>query len=474
MKPAKHIHRRIPALLLMIPLLLSVCCLSACGSKTPKAASMHLAKAEGSVGVSDESGGAVELMERLGLYDGYQVGTETASYAWIDLDSTKLAKMDAESRIGIRKDGRDLEILVRSGGLFFIVSEPLEEDETMKIRTSNMMVGIRGTCGWVQVSGQNHMQVSLLEGAVICTVFDLTGRELASETISAGETASMFYDPDGEGSIQTGTLRFSDIPSYVLEETEQTDTPAVRNMLDALRRETEDPESGDPGEETSTEDPDGTVSTEDSNGLSEEERRMSAFLEILNSLSPDEAMYARLGDLNGDGTEDLLILGAYTFRNASGYGFTGYIWNGDGADRIPFDKTEFMNLFGIAGGILETPGYGVYRERSTGTVYVRYTFNMDSNVCCSFENAAELIPMDYEYDYEAPGAFTEIEQIFSEIQSRTDERFELLDSVSYQELYDREESLAATVRELKSQLSQEAGADAQNRTADGPEAGQRF
>ena len=29
MKPAKHIHRRIPALLLMIPLLLSVCCLSA-------------------------------------------------------------------------------------------------------------------------------------------------------------------------------------------------------------------------------------------------------------------------------------------------------------------------------------------------------------------------------------------------------------------------------------------------------------
>ena len=67
--------------------------------------------------------------------------------------------------------------------------------------------------------------------------------------------------------------------------------------------------------------------------------------------------------------------------------------------------------------------------------------------------------MDYEYDYEAPGAITEIKQIFSEIQSRTDERFELLDSVSYQELYNREESLAATVGELKSRLSEEAGAD---------------
>ena len=67
--------------------------------------------------------------------------------------------------------------------------------------------------------------------------------------------------------------------------------------------------------------------------------------------------------------------------------------------------------------------------------------------------------MDYEYDYEAPGAATEFKQIFSEIQSRTDERFELLDSVSYQELYNREEFLAATVGELKSRLSEEAGAD---------------
>ncbi len=43
-----------------------------------------------------------------------------------------------------------------------------------------------------------------------------------------------------------------------------------------------------------------------------------------------------------DSMENLLILGAYTFRDAPGYGFTGYVWNGDGVDRIPFDKTEFI------------------------------------------------------------------------------------------------------------------------------------
>ena len=64
--------------------------------------------------------------------------------------------MDTDSHIGIQKDNKHLEILVRSGGLYFHVTEPLEEDETMNIRTSNMMAGIRGTCGWIQAADQNR------------------------------------------------------------------------------------------------------------------------------------------------------------------------------------------------------------------------------------------------------------------------------------------------------------------------------
>ena len=221
--------------------------LSACQGrqKNASATTMHLTKTEGTVQVADENAVSVKPMESLGLYDGYQVATEIDSHAWISLDQAKLAKMDADSQIGIQKDGRHLEILVRSGGLFFNVTDPLEEDETMNIRTSNMMVGIRGTCGWIQVADQNHMQVSLLEGSVVCTVFDLAGRELASETISAGETADMFYDRDGESSIRTGTFPFSDIPPYVLEEVSQTDVPAIRSLLDTLEQtdEASQPES---------------------------------------------------------------------------------------------------------------------------------------------------------------------------------------------------------------------------------------
>ena len=70
--------------------------------------------------------------------------------------------MDADSQAEIQKNGKDLEILVNTGSVFFHVTEPLEEDETMTIRTSSMMVGIRGTCGWVTSDGGKNSQVFLL------------------------------------------------------------------------------------------------------------------------------------------------------------------------------------------------------------------------------------------------------------------------------------------------------------------------
>ena len=214
-------ERKIKSFCRITVLLLSVSIaartLSACGSHSENtAAAMHLTKTEGVVQVADQDGSAVEPMESLGLYDGYQVATKTESYAWISLDRDRLAKMDTDSHVGIQKDDKHLEILVRSGGLYFHVTDPLEEDETMNIRTSNMMAGIRGTCGWIQVTDQNHMQVSLLEGSVVCSVFDLAGRTLASETISAGETADMVYDKDGESSIHTGSFPFSQQLSGIL------------------------------------------------------------------------------------------------------------------------------------------------------------------------------------------------------------------------------------------------------------------
>ena len=225
----------------------AVFCMAACGGGKKTAASMHLVRTEGAVQVDDEKGKSVEIMENLGLYSGYGVITRAASYGWIHLDDVKLAKMDQESEVEIEKEGKLLEINVRSGGLFFNVTEPLAEDETMNIRTSTMFVGIRGTCGWVETETEDVMNAYLLKGQVECTIVDEKGNILASAMLDAGQTARMEYDgKDASITVE----KFSDIPDFVAEEIDDDDIDP--SLLETTPPETEtEPESETETEEES-------------------------------------------------------------------------------------------------------------------------------------------------------------------------------------------------------------------------------
>ena len=195
---------------------------------------MQLMKTEGTVGIADGKGKNIEPAERLNLYSGYHMATETESYAWIDLDSLKLAKMDAESQIEIQKSGKKLEILLNAGGLFFHVTEPLDEDETMEIRTSSMMVGIRGTCGWVVTTDPEHMQVYILEGTVECAVTNPETGRGKSAYISGGEMARLTaYSEDQDGEISIQDFAPGDIPDYILEEILEDDDLLAKILADS-------------------------------------------------------------------------------------------------------------------------------------------------------------------------------------------------------------------------------------------------
>lgn len=197
--------------------------LTACGKNT--AATIRLMKTEGNVHVSNDSGQDVETQENLPIYSGYGIDTASASYAWMNLDDTKLAKMDEDSAIQIQKAGKDLEIQVEQGGLFFHVTEPLTEDETMNIRTSTMSVGIRGTCGWVVAPDPEHMTLYLLEGTVEC----IAGENTATAT--AGQMAVM--TADGEVTV-TGFYQ-EDIPDFVWEElAENADLTQAAEQLEKM------------------------------------------------------------------------------------------------------------------------------------------------------------------------------------------------------------------------------------------------
>ena len=180
--------------------------LAACGGQFT-AASMRLRRTEGTVSVSDGSGKNVPALDNLGLYSGYGVGTRSASYAWIDLDDVKLTKLDQNSEIAIQKEGKALDIELKSGSLFFNVTEPLADDETMNISTSTMLVGIRGTCGWVSCrSGLS--QVYILEGKVDCSAGGQTVR------VNAGEMGVLTED----GELTVREFFKQDIPAFIQDE----------------------------------------------------------------------------------------------------------------------------------------------------------------------------------------------------------------------------------------------------------------
>jgi len=182
---------------------------SSCGRN--RATTMKLIKTDGEVGVENEKGKSVDLIENLGLYNGYGIGTQKKSFAWIDLDDTKLTKMDEKSDVDIKKDGKKLELVVNSGGLFFNVTKPLEDDESMDIRTSTTICGIRGTCGWVEAHGDTTY-VGLFDGKVECTV-TADGKE---ETVRVNAKEILIVKKDGDHvTYEVKKLTYKDVPEFV-------------------------------------------------------------------------------------------------------------------------------------------------------------------------------------------------------------------------------------------------------------------
>lgn len=209
---SKYIFYKTASSLLIAAALLT--CIS-CG-KENEATTMKLIKTEGTVGVDDAKGKSLKLIENMGLYSGYDVGTQTESYAWINLDDVKLTKLDQDSKIAIEKADNKLMIDVQSGSIFFNITEALGEDESMNIRTSTMIVGIRGTSGWVVEDGDSS-SIALLHGKAEATLSTDSGTE--DVTIGAMEVLNIEQDGD---TVSYDVQRLEEVPDFVEDELANT------------------------------------------------------------------------------------------------------------------------------------------------------------------------------------------------------------------------------------------------------------
>ena len=116
---------------------------------------MRLIRQEGEVALLDASGQDMVIMDNMKLYSGNALQTGSDGLVDLSLDDTKYLTIEKQSQVVFEKSGKALELKLNSGRLFFNVTEKLADDETMDISTSTMVVGIRGTSGWVDAGNSD-------------------------------------------------------------------------------------------------------------------------------------------------------------------------------------------------------------------------------------------------------------------------------------------------------------------------------
>ena len=226
--------KRIGALLLCLTLLSSMTLNAFAATQSAKAATLRLEKTQGTVTVQNASGTAKKATQNMKLLSGYTVSTGKASYAYISLDETKAIKLDASSKVSVQKSGKKLEVKLVSGKVMFNVSAPLTSQESLTIRTSTMVTGVRGTAGWVETEDNTRSSVYLLEGSLTVQTlmdngthltYDITaGQQLTADTTLGGGTG------DSGGSNQPTNFTEDDVPGFVA--TEVAENPELQKRME--------------------------------------------------------------------------------------------------------------------------------------------------------------------------------------------------------------------------------------------------
>ena len=199
-----------------------------------RATTMRLLRYEGTVTMED-NGASQAVKENLRLKSGNSLDTAEASLVSIGLDDTKIVTMDELSRSEFNQKGKYLNLNLTKGSIFFEVDKPLAENETFEIETSTMIVGIRGTSGWVSVSGENESLI-ITDGKVHVVGTNPVTGEVKEIDVKAGQRISVYLYNDREvDSIMfvLEDITERDLPEFVLRMLRENP-----ELLDKVVRET--------------------------------------------------------------------------------------------------------------------------------------------------------------------------------------------------------------------------------------------
>lgn len=184
---------------------------------TARATTMKLDSFKGSVTVKTMNGSQRKASKGMRLLNGYEVSTADGSEAFISLDNSKAVKLAAKSSVQVRQAGNRLELMIKSGKVFFNVSKPLKSNETLNVRSSTMVAGVRGTSGYATVH-KEETKMYLLEGNLGMTRTNPVTNKVETVQIKGGEVASSYKYEQKKVDVTIEKFTEVDVPAFVVEE----------------------------------------------------------------------------------------------------------------------------------------------------------------------------------------------------------------------------------------------------------------
>lgn len=193
----------ISAALILIAAIITIIIVSRMSATT-----MRLIRYDGEITLTTGSGTSLEATEDRRLTNGNILNTKTESQAWVLLDTDRVVTLMEESTASFIQKGKKLTLNLEEGRIFFDIDRSLENDESFDICTSTMIIGVRGTSGYVDSDENGNSVLYLTTGRVNVSGLDDNGDEFGSDKIKPAQKLTV--DADNE------TITVTDVTEYDL------------------------------------------------------------------------------------------------------------------------------------------------------------------------------------------------------------------------------------------------------------------
>ena len=213
-------------LILVAMVVVAALIVTSCGKDKLTANTMRMLKHEGVVKLFDANKKELTLSDNLRLNSGTSLLTEVQSLAGLALDDAKFLTIDELSKILINKDGKKLSVDLEEGSLFFEVTEKLDADASFDIRTSTMVVGIRGTSGIVTTNEKGEDVVIVTDGTTEVTAVDLGTGKTVSTFCESGHSVTAHVQSTDQGEEVTfddAQVKPADLNTFALNAIRESD-----------------------------------------------------------------------------------------------------------------------------------------------------------------------------------------------------------------------------------------------------------